>query len=118
MAETKAGGYALVIHGGAGVIERDRWRADEREIRLPGASMPATRCSARRQRARCGQAAVVALEESPRFNAGKGAVYNAEGGTNSMPDHGMLHRRRRGGRRFTVRNPIRLARTVMRIRLT
>src|SRR5690606_4232931 len=74
---------ALVIHGGAGVIERESLDADaEREIR---AALDAALDAGHAVLARGGsaldavEAAVVVLEEEPRFNAGKGAVFNAEG---------------------------------------
>src|SRR5690606_8364753 len=75
--------FALIIHGGAGVIERDQLSAaDEQSIR---ADLEQALEAGRTILAKGGsaldavEAAVVALEESPRFNAGKGSVYNAEG---------------------------------------
>jgi len=60
-------------------------------------------------------AAVVVLEESPRFNAGKGAVLNAQGGHELDASIMEGHTRRAGAVAgvTTVRNPIKLARTVM-----
>ncbi len=61
------------------------------------------------------QAAVVALEESPRFNAGKGAVFDAEG-RHELDASLMDGRTRRAGAVAgvtTIRNPIKLAREVM-----
>ncbi|WP_227977932.1 isoaspartyl peptidase/L-asparaginase family protein [Arenimonas daejeonensis] len=60
-------------------------------------------------------AAVVSLEESPWFNAGKGAVFNAEGGHELDAAIMEGHTRRAGAVAgvTTVRNPIRLARAVM-----
>lgn len=110
---------ALVIHGGAGVIERSALSpADEREVRAAldraldaggavlkdgGSALDAV------------TATIVVLEESPWFNAGKGAVFNAEGGHELDAAIMEGHTRRAGavaGVR-TVRNPIRLARAVM-----
>jgi L-asparaginase / beta-aspartyl-peptidase len=111
--------FALVIHGGAGVIERDALGADdEREIR---AALDAALDAGHAVLARGGsaldavEAAVVALEESPRFNAGKGAVYNAEGRHELDASIMEGHTRRAGAVAAvaTVRNPIRLARAVM-----
>ena len=61
------------------------------------------------------EAAVVALEESPRFNAGKGSVYTADG-THELDASIMEGHTRRAGAvagLATVRNPVRLARAVM-----
>lgn len=75
--------YAIAIHGGAGAISRaaltseleaDYHRALERAVRAghdvlagDGASLDAV------------TAAVIVLEDDPLFNAGHGAVFNAEG---------------------------------------
>src|SRR5690606_10294114 len=61
------------------------------------------------------QAAVLVLEESPHFNAGKGAVFNAQGG-HELDASIMDGRTRSAGAVAgvtTVRNPVRLARAVM-----
>ena len=110
---------ALVIHGGAGVIERkDLSAADEKAIRADldraldagnavlskgGSALDAV------------QAAIVVLEESPRFNAGKGAVFNAQGRHELDASIMEGHTRRAGAVAgvTTVRNPIKLARAVM-----
>lgn len=111
--------FALAIHGGAGVIERERLSAEEeaairadldraleagyRVLRDGGSALDAA------------QAAVVALEESPRFNAGKGAVFDAEG-RHELDASLMDGRTRRAGAVAgvtTIRNPIKLAREVM-----
>lgn len=111
--------FALVIHGGAGVIERDALAAeDEREIR---AALDAALDAGHAVLSRGGsaldavEAAVVALEESPRFNAGKGAVYNALGRHELDASIMEGHTRRAGAVAAvaTVRNPIRLARAVL-----
>ncbi|MEO6104248.1 MAG: isoaspartyl peptidase/L-asparaginase [Pseudoxanthomonas sp.] len=111
--------FALVIHGGAGVIERDQLSAaDEQSIR---ADLEIALAAGSRILAKGGsaldavEAAVVALEESPRFNAGKGSVYNAEG-RHELDASIMDGRTRRAGAVAgveTIRNPVRLARTVM-----
>lgn len=111
--------FALVIHGGAGVIERDQLSAaDEQSIR---ADLDAALEAGHRILASGGsaldavEAAVVALEESPRFNAGKGSVYNAEG-RHELDASIMDGKTRRAGAVAgveTVRNPVRLARAVM-----
>lgn len=111
--------FALVIHGGAGVIERDQLSAaDEQSIRTDlelaleaGRAILADGGSA----LDAVEAAVVALEESPRFNAGKGSVYNAEG-RHELDASIMEGKTRRAGAVAgveTIRNPVKLARAVM-----
>jgi len=111
--------FALVIHGGAGVIERDQLSAEEEQaIR---SELDAALEAGRRILADGGsaldavEAAVVALEESPRFNAGKGSVYNADG-QHELDASIMEGQTRRAGAVAgveTIRNPVRLARAVM-----
>ena len=110
---------ALVIHGGAGVIERSALSAaDEREVR---AALDRALDAGNAVLAKGGsaldavEAAVVALEESPHFNAGKGAVFNAEGRHELDASIMEGHTRRAGAVAgvSTVRNPIKLARAVM-----
>ncbi|WP_149195924.1 isoaspartyl peptidase/L-asparaginase family protein [Luteimonas suaedae] len=110
---------ALVIHGGAGVIERDTLSADvEAAIRADldraldaGHALLADGGSA----LDAVEAAVRVLEESPRFNAAKGAVFNAEGRHELDASIMEGHTRRAGAVAAvrTVRSPIRLARRVM-----
>jgi beta-aspartyl-peptidase (threonine type) len=110
---------ALVIHGGAGVIERSALSAaDEREVRdaLNRALDAGNAILAKGGSAlEAVEAAVVVMEESPQFNAGKGAVFNAQGGHELDASIMEGHTRRAGAVAgiTTVRNPIRLARTVM-----
>jgi len=110
---------ALVIHGGAGVIERDRLGADdERAIR---ADLEAALDAGHALLSRGGsaldavEAAVRALEDSPRFNAGHGAVYDAEGRHELDASVMEGHTRRAGAVAgvTTIRNPVSLARAVM-----
>jgi beta-aspartyl-peptidase (threonine type) len=111
--------FALVIHGGAGVIERDQLSAaEEQSIR---ADLDAALEAGRRILADGGsaldavEAAVVAMEEFPRFNAGKGSVYNAER-RHELDASLMEGKTRRAGAVAgveTIRNPVRLARAVM-----
>jgi len=110
---------ALVIHGGAGVIERDKLGADdEREIRATlNAALDAGDAILKNGGSALDavQAAVMVMEESPRFNAGKGAVFNAVGGHEldaSIMDGRSGQAGAVAGVR-TVRNPIHLARLVM-----
>jgi beta-aspartyl-peptidase (threonine type) len=110
---------ALVIHGGAGVIERDRLSAaDERDIR---ADLDRALDAGQSVLSRGGsaldavEAAVRVLEDSARFNAGKGAVFNAEG--RHELDAAIMegHTQRAGAVAgvTTVRHPVQLARAVM-----
>lgn len=110
---------ALVIHGGAGVIERERLDADaERAIR---ADLDAALDAGQDLLSRGGsaldavEAAVRALEDSPRFNAGHGSVYDA-GGRHELDASVMEGHTRRAGAVAgvsTIRNPVSLARAVM-----
>ena len=110
---------AIVIHGGAGTIRRENLSAEkEANIRATlekavkaghailsegGASLDAA------------IAAVVILEDSPLFNAGKGAVYNSVGG-HELDASLMVGDTRQAGAVAGVqgvRNPILLAEKVM-----
>ena len=111
--------FALVIHGGAGVIERDQLSAaEEQAIRADlEAALEAGNVvlAAGGSALDAAQAAVVVLEESPRFNAGKGSVYNAEGRHELDASVMEGHTRRAGAVAGveTIRNPVKLARAVM-----
>jgi beta-aspartyl-peptidase (threonine type) len=115
--ETKKIG--LVIHGGAGTIERSKMTPEkEREYRAGleraltagyeilkrgGSSLDAT------------EAAVRVLEDDPHFNAGKGSVFTSAG-TNEMDASIMDGKTLRAGAVASVKhvkNPIGLARLVM-----
>lgn len=111
--------YALVIHGGAGVIERDQLGAEE-EAAIH-ADLARALDAGQRVLAAGGSAldaavaAVVVLEDTPRFNAGHGAVFDADG------RHELDASVMQGGDRdagavvgvTTIRNPVLLARAVM-----
>lgn len=110
---------ALVIHGGAGTMSREAL-TPEREaairadldkaldagnavLRGGGSALDAV------------SAAVVVLEDSPHFNAGKGAVFNAEG-VNELDAAIMDGATQRAGAVAAIhrtKNPIKLARAVM-----
>jgi L-asparaginase / beta-aspartyl-peptidase len=111
--------WTLVIHGGAGVIERARIKpAQDKAIRAAlnlsldagsavlkkgGSSLDAV------------EAAVRILEDDPHFNAGRGAVFTYEG-VNEMDAAIMDGRDRRAGAITGItktKNPIGLARAVM-----
>lgn len=112
-------GWSLVIHGGAGVIERARispetdaavraalaraLEAGSAVLSDGGTAMDAV------------QAAIVILEDDPNFNAGHGAVFTYEG-TNELDAAVMDGSNRSAGaiaRAHYTRNPILLALKVM-----
>ncbi len=111
--------WKLVIHGGAGVIERGRMTpsrdaevraglrcaldAGSAVLRGGGAALDAV------------EAAVKVLEDDPNFNAGRGAVFTDEG-TNELDASIMDGRTRAAGAvagATRTRNPVSLARKVM-----
>jgi beta-aspartyl-peptidase (threonine type) len=111
--------WGLVIHGGAGVITRASLSA-EREAAARGALEQALRAG-HAVLARGGSsldavtAAVVVLEDSPLFNAGKGAVFTHDG-RNELDAAIMNGRTLAAGAvagLTRVKNPVLLARRVM-----
>ena len=110
---------ALVIHGGAGYVPRASLSAeDEKAARADlgraldaGHAILADGGSA----LDAVEAAILVLEDSPRFNAGKGAVFNAKGGHELDASIMEGHTRRAGAVAgiTTVRHPVSLARAVM-----
>lgn len=111
--------WTLVIHGGAGTLERDRITPEQdRDIRAAlaraldagsavlaggGTSLDAV------------QAAVIVLEDDPHFNAGRGAVFTYEG-TNELDAAVMDGATRAAGAATGIsatKNPVKLARAVM-----
>jgi beta-aspartyl-peptidase (threonine type) len=110
----------LLIHGGAGTIERGKLTpALEAEYT---AALAASLAAGYELLAQGGSsvdavvAAIVVMEESPLFNAGKGAVFDHEG-KNEL-DASIMDGATRGAGAVagvgTVRNPIRAAAAVMR----
>jgi L-asparaginase / beta-aspartyl-peptidase len=110
---------ALVIHGGAGTMTRDELSA-EREAAIRddlNAALDAGYAVLRNGGTALDAvtAAVVFLEDSPRFNAGRGAVFNADG-INELDAAIMDGATQRAGAVAAVhkvKNPVRLARAVM-----
>ena len=110
---------AIAIHGGAGVIERSSM-TKERETAIRADLERAVRAGYARLTAGASSldavsAAIIVLEDSPYFNAGKGAVYTADG-THELDAAIMDGARRRAGAVagvHRVKNPILLARAVM-----
>lgn len=111
--------WALAIHGGAGVIERSRLTpAKDAEIR---AALQRALAAGEAILAKGGpaldavEAAARVLEDDPNFNAGKGAVFDADG-RNELDAAVMEGTTRRAGAVAGVtrtRNPVSLARAVM-----
>ena len=116
--EAKVSGPILVIHGGAGVIRRGNSAADEAAIRAAlAAALKAghAELAAGKPALDAVTAAITVLEDSPYFNAGKGAVFTHEG-RNELDASIMEGPTRRAGAVAGVqriRNPILLARAVM-----
>ncbi len=113
------GNYTLVIHGGAGNVDRERVPEDREEafnaklnealdageaiLEAGGSSLEAV------------EAAVRIMEDSPKFNAGKGAVFTHEGG-NELDASIMCGQQMTAGAIAgvtNIRNPISTARKVM-----
>ncbi len=119
-APPKSGGdWALAIHGGAGVIERGSLTLEQE--RAYRASLLAALDAGSALLTRGGtsldavEAVIRVLEDDPLFNAGRGAVFTAEG-RNELDASIMDGQSRRAGAVAGVtrtRHPISLARAVM-----
>ncbi len=111
--------WALAIHGGAGVIERGDLSRDKEAAYRAG--LDAALAAGQKVLAGGGssldavEATIRVLEDNPLFNAGKGAVFTADG-RNELDASIMDGASRRAGAVTGVtrtRNPISLARVVM-----
>ena len=121
-AQTTAAPHAskpvLVIHGGAGVIRRENSKDDDAAIRqvLETALRNGyAELQAGKPALDAVTAAITVLEDSPYFNAGRGAVFTHEG-RNELDASIMEGQTRKAGAVAGVqriRNPILLARAVM-----
>ncbi|HYN80665.1 MAG TPA: isoaspartyl peptidase/L-asparaginase [Gemmatimonadaceae bacterium] len=111
--------WGIAIHGGAGSIDTLRMSAAERQLRRD-ALMRSLRAghkilAAGGSSLDAVQAAIMVLEDDSMFNAGKGAVLNAEGKTEldaAIMDGKTLNAGAVAGL-HRIRNPIALARLVM-----
>jgi beta-aspartyl-peptidase (threonine type) len=111
--------WSLAIHGGAGVITRDRLddaRRTEIEAALGAALDAGSRVLASGGSALDAvEAAVTLLEDDPHFNAGRGATFTYDGKIEL--DAAIMDGRTRAAGAVagvaTVRNPVLLAREVM-----
>jgi L-asparaginase / beta-aspartyl-peptidase len=109
---------ALAVHGGTGVPKKELTAEAEKLAREDLAS--AVRAGLEKLKKKGGgldavEAAIRFLEDSPRFNAGKGAVFTREG-RNELDASIMEGKQKRAGAVSgvtTVKNPIRAARAVM-----
>jgi beta-aspartyl-peptidase (threonine type) len=111
--------FGFVIHGGAGTIERSRMTPErEKAYRDKLSEALLAGFNVLKRGGPCLDAVVAAitlLEDSPLFNAGKGAVFTSEG-TNELDSSIMDGRTLKAGAVAGlkhVKNPILLARLVM-----
>jgi beta-aspartyl-peptidase (threonine type) len=116
---TEEGRLVLAVHGGAGTLRRSEMSAAEEALYHAGLRQALT--AGRDILAAGGSAldavtaAVVAFEDDPLYNAGRGAVFTAAG-TQEMDAAVMDGRERRAGAVagiFGPRNPVLAARAVM-----
>lgn len=113
------GRWRLVIHGGAGVIERARMTPEKEAAVRAALSLALSKGSDVLKRGGSSldavQAAVQVLEDDPNFNAGRGAVFTYNG-TNEL-DAAIMNGATRAAGAVTgvtrTRHPIALARAVM-----
>lgn len=118
-APAAAQSWTLVIHGGAGVIERENM-TPEREAAVRSALSQALEAGSAvldsgGSALDAVEAAVRLLEDDPNFNAGRGAVFTYDG-TNELDASIMDGRTRAAGAVAGVtrtRHPVSLARAVM-----
>jgi beta-aspartyl-peptidase (threonine type) len=110
--------WAIVLHGGAGVIDRDTPPERVREYTDSLARALAVgieMLESGRPALDAVEAVVMTLEDDEKFNAGRGAVFTAEGRNEldaSIMDGATLRCGAVAGV-TTVKNPVRLARRVM-----
>jgi L-asparaginase / beta-aspartyl-peptidase len=117
--ETMEKGWSIAVHGGAGTMAREAMtdeRQAEYEAALAGAlDAGAAVLEAGGSALDAVEAAVMLLEDDPKFNAGRGAVFSYNG-LNEL-DAAIMDGRDRSAGAVTgvthIRNPIRLARAVM-----
>ena len=113
---TRASRYALVIHGGAGNIAKDPAHIKKRQALLDDVlTLGKTRLQEGASSLEVVELVIRGLEDAPEFNAGRGAVFNADG--QHELDASIMDGKTRAcgavaGVR-TVRHPITLARHVM-----
>jgi beta-aspartyl-peptidase (threonine type) len=111
--------WAIVLHGGAGVIERASMKPDAEASYRAGINEALSAAAAVLDKGGSSldavEAAIQLLEDNPLFNAGRGAVFAADG-TNQLDAAIMDGQTLRAGAVADVtrtRHPISLARAVM-----
>jgi L-asparaginase / beta-aspartyl-peptidase len=111
--------WTLVIHGGAGIIERARLKPEDDTATRVALALSLDRGSAILKAGGSSldavEAAVRVLEDDPHFNAGRGAVFTYDG-VNELDAAIMDGRDRRAGSVTGItrtKNPVGLARAVM-----
>lgn len=111
--------YVLAIHGGAGTITPENMtpelEAEYREVLASSLQAGKKILESGGDSVDAVEAAIVVMEDSPVFNAGKGAVYTHEA-THELDASIMVGEGRKAGAVAavrTVKNPIRAARAVM-----
>jgi len=117
--ESSLGRFGFVLHGGAGTIERSKMTPErEKAFRDKLTEALAAGFRVLKGGGQCLDAvtaAITLLEDSPLFNAGKGAVFTSAG-TNELDSAIMEGRTLRAGSVAglkRIKNPILLARLVM-----
>ena len=119
MPTASAPGWAFVIHGGAGVIQRADLRAEQeaayRAALAHAAGAGAAMLEAGGRALDACEAAVRLMEDDPLFNAGRGSVFTADGRVEM--DAAVMEGRSLGAGAVAgvsgVKNPVSLARAVM-----
>ena len=106
---------AIAIHGGAGVMRRDRPGEQHRAVLKQALSAGFELLNAGKSSVDAVVAAVMVLEDSPLFNAGRGSCFNADGeiemDASVMEGEGLRAGAVAAVRR--IRNPVLAARAVM-----
>ena len=111
--------YVMVIHGGAGTITKEMMTPEKekayKEKLTEALKAGYAQIKAGKTSVEAVQASIVIMEDSPLFNAGKGAVFTADG-KNEMDASIMDGKTMKAGAVagvYTIKNPIKAAIAVM-----
>lgn len=111
--------YVMVIHGGAGTITKEMMKPEKekayKEKLTEALKAGYTQIKAGKTSVEAVQASIIIMEDSPLFNAGKGAVFTADG-KNEMDASIMDGKTMKAGAVagvHTIKNPIKAAIAVM-----
>ena len=111
--------YVMVIHGGAGTITKEMMTPEKekayKEKLTEALKAGYTQIKAGKTSVEAVQASIIIMEDSPLFNAGKGAVFTADG-KNEMDASIMDGKTMKAGAVagvHTIKNPIKAAIAVM-----